>query len=206
MNKKIIYTDTSHKNLKITAGKNEDITYVILMAGSGNCRKELNINISATGSTVKVLIFIIRFGNGNITLNTLQNHQYKFGKSEITVRSVLFDQAKLNFQGLIKIESHAQKTSAYLENRNLILSEKAKVTTRPFLEILSNDVYCKHAVTVGRPDKDELHYLTCRGLSENAAKSLLVKGFLYECLDKINDKKIQDKVMAKSEKVIDSIL
>ena len=86
---------------------------------------------------------------------------------------------------MIRVEPDAQKTNAYQENRNLMLSPTTHAVPIPGLEILANDVRCTHGATVGRVDRDELFYCMARGLSRAEAERLIVRGFFQDILDRI---------------------
>jgi Fe-S cluster assembly protein SufD len=90
-----------------------------------------------------------------------------------------------DLRGMIRVEKDAQKTNAYQENRNLLLSEQAHADSIPGLEILANDVRCTHGATVGQVDREQLFYLMARGLSRGEAERLIVRGFFSEILDRI---------------------
>ena len=86
---------------------------------------------------------------------------------------------------MIRVEQEAQRTNAYQENRNLLLSNKAHADSIPGLEILANDVRCTHGATLGQVDRDQLFYLMSRGLSRAEAERLIVRGFFQDVLDRI---------------------
>src|SRR3990167_1751845 len=98
---------------------------------------------------------------------------------------VFYDESKFIYQGLIRIEKEAQKSKAYQKNQNLMMSDKCFVDSRPFLEILANDVYCTHGSTTGKLNQNEIYYLMTRSLDKNSAKKLLVDGFIQEIPEKI---------------------
>ena len=87
---------------------------------------------------------------------------------------------------MIGLEKSAQKSHAYLKNQNLIMSDKSFVDSRPFLEILANDVFCTHGSTTGRLNEEQIYYLQTRNLEKKQAEDLLIKGFISEILDKIS--------------------
>ncbi len=89
------------------------------------------------------------------------------------------------YAGLIKIEKRAARSDAYQANRNLVLSDKAKATSIPMLEIDNNDVRCTHGATVGPVDPEHLFYLRSRGIPESTAKRMLIQGFFGDVLDRI---------------------
>ena len=86
---------------------------------------------------------------------------------------------------MIRVEKDAQKTNAYQENRNLLLSEKAHADSIPGLEILANDVRCTHGATLSQVDRDQLFYAMARGLTRADAERLIVRGFFQDILDRI---------------------
>jgi Fe-S cluster assembly protein SufD len=86
---------------------------------------------------------------------------------------------------MIRVEPDAQKTNAYQENRNLMLSPTTHAVPIPGLEILANDVRCTHGATVGRVDREQLFYLMSRGLSRGEAERLIVRGFFEDVLARV---------------------
>src|ERR1700733_14955339 len=100
---------------------------------------------------------------------------------------------------MIRVEPDAQKTNAYQENRNLLLSDQAHADSIPGLEIMANDVRCTHGATVGRIDRNELFYLMTRGLSRGEAERLIVRGFFQDILDRIDLEPVRDALGAALE-------
>ena len=86
---------------------------------------------------------------------------------------------------MIRVEEGAQKTNAYQENRNLLLSKTAHADSIPGLEILANDVRCTHGATLSQVDREQLFYAMARGLSRQEAERLIVRGFFQDVLDRI---------------------
>jgi Fe-S cluster assembly protein SufD len=121
-------------------------------------------------------------------IETVQHHIAPNATSDLFIKGVFEDKSKLVYQGLIRIEKSGQQSHAYQKNQNLILSRDALVDSRPFLEILANDVFCTHGSTTGKLNEDQLFYAKCRGLSETESKKLLVDGFVNELVDKVREK------------------
>jgi Fe-S cluster assembly protein SufD len=94
-------------------------------------------------------------------------------------------QAHAVFNGRILVRDGAQLTNSAQQSRNLLLSRRAHVDTKPQLEIFADDVKCAHGAAIGQLDADELFYLRTRGLSESAARNLLTYGFAAEIVDRI---------------------
>ena len=95
------------------------------------------------------------------------------------------------FNGKIFVRQKAQKTNAFQANNNIILSDKAKVNTKPQLEIWADDVKCSHGCTVGQMDEDAIFYLMSRGISRKKSISLLLSAFSSEIIEKIVDDKMK---------------
>lgn len=143
---------------------------------------ELTFSIEC--ENVEVFIYGLYQGNkeNKFNLKTTQHHKHPNSESHLLIKTVLDDKSQFDYEGKIRIEKLAQKTQASLKNENLIVSDNAKVTTLPQLEILPNDVKCSHAATVSDLNKDQLYFLMFRGVSENDAKELLIQGFIEEVL------------------------
>ncbi len=119
--------------------------------------------------------------------------------SDFAFKGALRDRARTVWRGMIRVEPEAQKTNAYQENRNLILSDKAHADSIPGLEILANDVRCTHGATIGQVDRDQLFYLMARGLSRAEAERLIVRGFFADILDRIKLEPIRNTLGAALE-------
>jgi Fe-S cluster assembly protein SufD len=124
-------------------------------------------------------------GNQFFDFHTLQDHQVGNTRSDLLFKGALQDTARTVYAGLIKIEKGAARSDAYQANRNLVLSDHAKATSIPMLEIDNNDVRCTHGATVGPLDPQHLFYLRSRGIPEPAARRMLVQGFFGDVLERI---------------------
>jgi len=202
----IVIIDRLKKNQSFTVGNNETKTFVIFLLGKNAQRGEVKIIIKGKKAQVQILGLIIAAGEQKIELYTLQDHLKPESVSDLLVKSILFDRAKFNYQGLIKIEKDAQKSNAYQKNQNLLMSKSAWADSRPYLEILANDVRCTHGATIGKIDEEQLYYLKTRGLEEKLATKLLINGFLREVIERIPDKKIQDMLEDEIEKQINRLV
>lgn len=154
------------------------------------------IEIEILNNNISIEIFGIYFGekNDNFSLKTTQHHLFPKSKSNLLIRGIFFDQSQFNYEGLIKIEKKAQKSVAYQKNQNLVFSPHCLIETKPYLEILANDVYCTHGSTTGQLNKNQIHYLRSRGIKINVAKKLLVEGFLNEIFNQIKSFGMEDKI------------
>src|SRR3989338_7780894 len=118
-------------------------------------------------------------------VETIQHHVAPECTSNLLIKGVFYDESKFIYQGLIRLEKSAQKSHAYQKNQNLIMSDKCFVDSRPFLEILANDVFCTHVSTTGKLNQEQIYYLQTRNLEKKQAEDLLIKGFISEIPNKI---------------------
>jgi len=116
-------------------------------------------------------------------------------KANVTICSVLHDNAKVNFKGRIVVRKNAKNSDSYLSHRTLLLSDNAKSTTLPAMEIETGDVKAGHSATVGRVDDQMLFYLMSRGIERKKAISLLVESFFVSAMNKISDQKLKKKII-----------
>ncbi|SDX91024.1 Fe-S cluster assembly protein SufD [Nitrosomonas halophila] len=117
--------------------------------------------------------------------HTFIDHAKPHGRSQQLHKCIADDSARGVFSGKIMVRPHAQLTDSRQMSRNLLLSDKARVDTKPQLEIFADDVKCAHGATIGQLDKEALFYLRSRGLSDAAARNLLTYAFGGEVINRI---------------------
>ncbi|MBD2451992.1 Fe-S cluster assembly protein SufD [Nostoc sp. FACHB-152] len=117
---------------------------------------------------------------------------YPYGKSEQLHKCIVGDRAHAVFNGKVFVPKPAQLTDAAQLNRNLLLSSKARVDTKPQLEITADNVKCAHGATVSQLEDDEIFYLQSRGIDENAARNLLINAFAAEIINKVPVSSLRD--------------
>jgi len=150
-----------------------------------NLPDEFDFKIKSSGVNLDIFGLFVGKKSDNFELKTNQYHIAPGSTSNLLIKGVFDDQSKFIYQGLIKIEKSGQKSHAYQKNKNLILSPGVFVDSRPFLEILANDVFCTHGSTTGKINEESLFYLKSRGLNQSKAEKLYVSGFIQEIFDKI---------------------
>ena len=132
--------------------------------------------------------------NGWATLDTTTDieHLASYTRSNQLVKGIVGGQAKGVFQGKIHIAPMAEKTEGYQLHRALLLSDTAEVDVKPELEIFADDIKCSHGAACGELDKEQMFYLQSRGIYEDDARSILIKAFADEGVNKIKDEKIRE--------------
>jgi Fe-S cluster assembly protein SufD len=153
--------------------------------GSKKGKTRIENDLAGEGATSRVTGAYFADGEQHLDYDTFQQHVGPSTTSDFAFKGALRDRATAVWRGMIKVEKDAQKTNAYQENRNLLLSPKAHADSIPGLEIEANDVRCTHGATVGQVDREQLFYLMARGLSRGEAERLIVRGFFADVLDRI---------------------
>jgi Fe-S cluster assembly protein SufD len=162
--------------------------------GFGSRKGKITIEnrLAGQGATSRVTGAYFADGEQHLDYDTLQEHEAPHTTSDFAFKGVLRDKATSVWRGMIKVERDAQRTNAYQENRNLLLSPQAHADSIPGLEILANDVRCTHGATVSQVNRDELFYCMARGLSREEATLLIVRGFYQEIFDRIELEPVRD--------------
>jgi Fe-S cluster assembly protein SufD len=152
--------------------------WVGLGLGSGYGKLRMETDLQGRGADGRVTGAYVGRGRQHLDYDTTQEHAAPDTTSDLAFRGILRDRATAVWSGMIRVEPDAQRTDAFQESRNLLLSDRAHADAIPGLEIEANDVRCTHAATIGRIDELQLFYLMSRGLSRPEAERLLVGGFL----------------------------
>jgi Fe-S cluster assembly protein SufD len=153
--------------------------------GSKKGKVWIQNDLTGQGATSRVTGAYFADGDQHLDYDTYQLHVAPNTTSDFAFKGALRDTATAVWRGMIRVEKDAQRTNAYQENRNLMLSPTTHAVPIPGLEILANDVRCTHGATVGQVDREQLFYLMARGLSRGEAERLIVRGFFSDVLDRI---------------------
>ncbi|MDX8415562.1 SufB/SufD family protein [Intestinicryptomonas porci] len=160
---------------------------VFVEAGKSNTRVERNFELAGKNSRADISALFVSSGSITHDLRTRQHHTCPEAFSNLKVKNILSGLSRTAFGGLIRVEENAQKTESYQSCRSLLVSEKARASGMPVLEILANDVMCSHGCAAFQPDREELFYMKSRGLCESMAQKLLVDGFANEIIGRFSD-------------------
>jgi len=162
-----------------------DYCGTFLALGGAMARTELSVDFKQAGAKCSL--------NGLYTISEEQvidfhldiRHGVPGCESETHFKGVVLAKGRAVFDGSIVIEKDAQKSQAHLSNKNLLLTRKAEVDSKPQLEIYADDVKCSHGTTIGQLEEEQVFYLCSRGLSEHNARKLLAMGFAKDSLNQI---------------------
>ena len=166
-------------------GRDAELDWVTGGFGSKKGKVRIQNDLAGQGATSRVTGAYFTDGDQHLDYDTFQKHIAPNTTSDFAFKGALRDRSTAVWRGMIRVEPDAQKTNAYQENRNLMLSPTTHAVPIPGLEILANDVRCTHGATVGRVDREQLFYLMSRGLSRSEAERLIVRGFFEDVLARV---------------------
>lgn len=170
------------------------LTWLAGMLGSAVTKAFLDSRIQGAGANVRMLGFFFGDKAQHFDQHTFQNHIVGHGTSDLLYKGALKDNAYSAFRGLIRINPDAQRSDAYQQNRNLLLSGHAHADSIPELEIEANDVRCTHGATVGPLEEEAVFYLMARGIPRPEAERVITEGFFDELIAKIPLDVVQDRL------------
>ena len=159
-------------------------------------RNNLNIHLGADYCEAHLYGLYLGNSNRHIDNHTLVDHAMPNCYSNELYKGILDDQSTGVFNGKIWVQKDAQKTNAFQSNKNVLLSAKATMNTKPQLEIFADDVKCSHGATVGQLDEEALFFLRARGIPLAQARLLLMQAFSDDVLNKITIPKLQEEITA----------
>jgi Fe-S cluster assembly protein SufD len=179
--------------------RDSELDWVIGGFGSKRGKVWIENDLAGPGATSRVTGAYFADGEQHLDYDTFQEHIAPSTESDFAFKGALRERATAVWRGMIRVEEDAQRTNAYQENRNLLLSDQAHADSIPGLEIMANDVRCTHGATLGKVNRDELFYLMARGLSRAEAERLIVRGFFQDVLDRIELEPVREALGAALE-------
>lgn len=182
--------------LQVRQEKNSVFSAHTIALGSLLSRTDVDVRLEDEGADCTLNGLYLTEGRQHVDNNTVIRHLKPHGTSRELYKGVLDGQSRAVFNGTIVVDKAAQKTSAVVYNKNLLLSENGLVNTKPEFKINANDVQCKHGATIGQLSADALFYLRSRGLSFEAARSLLVYAFASEMIDQLSLEPLREALAA----------
>jgi Fe-S cluster assembly protein SufD len=182
------------------------LDWVALGFGSANGKVHLETKLAGRGSHAKVTGAYATKGRQHVDFDTLQVHAAEDTTSDLAFRGIVDGRSSAVWSGMIKVDPGAQRTDAFQDSRNLLLSNKAHADAIPGLEILANDVRCTHAAAIAQIDKDQVFYLRSHGLPEPVANRLVIEGFLAELVERFAEGPIRNAVAGALERRLAEVL
>jgi Fe-S cluster assembly protein SufD len=161
--------------------------------GARTARNTVQVLLEGRGGQADLLGVVDGHGRQYVDFQTLQEHSGNATRSDLIIHNALRDRSSANFTGLIRIDKSAHQTESSQEQKNILLSARAKADSDPKLEILNNDVIrCTHGAAVGPVDQEMVFYLESRGLDRASAEQLIVEGFFQSTLRKLGQPRVEE--------------
>lgn len=179
----VIGRDSAPQYLRLEAGEARTLTLVIPPGVSG--RYVMEVDLVGPGASLDLAGLYLCPGDERLDLRLLVRHTAGGCLSRQLFKGLVGGTARASFDGLVYVAQDAQKTQAYQENHTILLSDTARVESRPQLEIYADDVQCSHGATTGYLNPDELFYLRSRGIPEAEARRLQMVAFLAPVLRRL---------------------
>lgn len=172
-------------------GRDATLRSLHVTLGSKFSKSSIGSHLRGENSLAEMLGIFFGDGDQFFDHHTWQLHESPHTTSDLEFKGALKGTARSVYSGLIKVFEGAQKTDAYQQNRNLVLSRGARADSIPNLEIGANDVRCTHGATISQVEEEHLFYLQARGIERSEAQKLIVEGFFRPVIDRIPVEEIQ---------------
>lgn len=173
-------------------GEGAKLRTLVIHAGAGLARTQLFPRYEGAGAhgDVTGLNMVVDGQHADITMDA--SHAVPHTSSQPLFKSIARGRGKAVVQGKLVVARDAQKTDAKFMHQGLMLSDEAEILSKPELEIYADDVVCGHGSTCGKLDEDSMFYLTSRGIPKEEAETMLVRGFIEELLDPVEDEALAE--------------
>jgi len=179
-------------NTRVTlAGKGSYRAFLISM-GARLARCEIEVSLEGEGADCQLDGIYLARDKQHTDITTRIAHTSPGGSSRQVFKGVLDDHSRGVFQGQVSVSPDAQRTEGHQLNKTLLLSDDAEIDTKPELEIYADDVKCSHGAAVGQLDEMELFYLRSRGLDADSARQVLIRAFIAEVVEPIEEGQFRD--------------
>jgi Fe-S cluster assembly protein SufD len=191
---------------RAVVGRDASLDWITLGFGSANGKVFQETKLAGAGAHGSVTGAYATRGRQHVDFDTLQEHAAPDTTSDLAFRGILADRSSAVWRGMIKVDPGAQRTDAFQESRNLLLSKRAHADAIPGLEILADDVRCTHAAAIAQIDREQLFYLRSHGLPDASAKRLVIEGFLQALVERLEAGPVREAVGAALERRLAAVL
>ncbi len=187
-------------------GRDGRLDWVALGFGSARGHVRMETRLGGQGADARVTGAYATHGRQHIDFDTTQEHAAPNTTSDLAFRGVLQGRSTAVWKGNIIVDPGAQKTDAFQDSRNLLISKRAHADAIPGLEIQANDVRCTHAAAVAQVDPEQLFYLRSHGLPDEVAKRLVIEGFLSALVERFESGSVREVLAEALERRLGLIL
>ena len=192
------------RSIDVKAGQRTDM--VLLVYPGVSCDIKLDVTLSGEGAEANIYGAYVCGSEEKVKISVDMHHDVPHCNSRQLFKGIAGGSSKVDFYGKIIVAQDAQKTEAYQENHNILLTDGAKVDTKPQLEIYADDVKCSHGATIGRLNEEEQFYMRSRGISLEDAKVLQMISFIAPVLEHVEDEVQREELTSMIESDIRNII
>ena len=185
---------------EVMYGQRADMVLLVLPGVS--CDVKLDVRLAGEGAEANIYGAYVCGGDEKVKISVDMHHDLPHCNSRQLFKGIASGASKVDFYGKIIVAQDAQRTEAYQENHNILLSDGAKVDTKPQLEIYADDVKCSHGATIGRLNEEEQFYMRSRGISLEDAKVLQMISFIAPVLENIEDEAEREAIAKQFEDAV----
>jgi len=178
------------QNIKLA--KNSCLNLFALNLGADISRTNINADLIEKNASININALFSSRKKLHIDNQIMIKHLAEECFSSMDYRGIIRDNSTGVFGGTVYVDKNAQKTQSDMTNRNLLLSDNARINSKPVLEIYNEDVQCSHSATSGHLDYDKLFYIQSRGVCEKEARDMLIQSFADGFINKITKRRIRD--------------
>jgi Fe-S cluster assembly protein SufD len=199
-------TTTEFANHRAKVGADSSLDWVFGVMGCDLLKNYIDLDADGKGANGRISGFFFADKDQVFDLDTQQNHNAPLTNTDLLFKGAARDTARTVWQGMIKSLPKMQKIDGYQANRNLLLSDDARMDGIPGLEIEADDVKCSHAATFGTLEAEPIHYLMSRGIPRNQAELMVIDGFFDELLQRVPFEQVRDRLKGEIEqKIVGSV-
>ena len=188
------------RQLEVAAGETKDM--VLLVYPGVSCDINIDVRLVGEGAEANIYGTYVCGSDEKVKIAVDMHHEVPHCCSRQLFKGIAGGKSRVDFYGKIIVAQDAQQTQAYQENHNILLSDEAKINTKPQLEIYADDVKCSHGATIGRLNEEEQFYMRSRGITLEDAKVLQMISFLAPVLEAITDEAKREGIAVQLETAI----
>ena len=190
----------------IVVERDAKVEVVVLAMPGVSCDLKMDVRLAGEGAEANVFGAYVCGGQETVRIAVDMHHDLPHCNSRQLFKGIAGGTSRVDFYGKIIVAQDAQRTEAYQENHNILLSDGAKVDTKPQLEIYADDVKCSHGATIGRLNEEEQFYMRSRGITLEDAKVLQMISFIAPVLENIPEESDRESLASQFEESIRTIV
>lgn len=190
----------------IVVERDAKVEVVVLAMPGVSCDLKMDVRLAGEGAEANVFGAYVCGDQETVRIAVDMHHDLPHCNSRQLFKGIAGGTSRVDFYGKIIVAQDAQRTEAYQENHNILLSDGAKVDTKPQLEIYADDVKCSHGATIGRLNEDEQFYMRSRGITLEDAKVLQMISFIAPVLENIPEESDRESLASQFEESIRTIV